>query len=93
MGHTRHELTGAVRASDAVDLRATLAEALARGDVEIATAGLESIDSAIVQVLLSAQRTAEKWERNLQIELPDAGALATMLDRLALRAAFGPSQA
>ncbi|NEX46153.1 STAS domain-containing protein [Pseudotabrizicola algicola] len=89
MAQTTIDLSGAQRAADAAALRATLADALAGGDVQITTAGLASIDSAIVQVLLSAFCTARKTEHILQIDTPEAGALANLLDRLALRTVFG----
>jgi anti-anti-sigma regulatory factor len=91
MSQTIHELQGTLRAGEAATLRAALAEALSQGDVQVATADLTAIDGAIVQVLLSARRSAEQLERKLQVEIPDGGALATMRDRLALGAAFGPS--
>jgi anti-anti-sigma regulatory factor len=89
MGQTIHELQGTLRAGDAAGLCATLADALSIGDVRVATSGLTSVESAIVQVLLSALRTARQLERNLHIEIPDGGALAAMRDRLALDDALG----
>ncbi len=93
MSQTLHELQGTLRAGEAAALRATLADALSQGDVRISTDGLTAIDSAILQILLSAQRSAEQLERNLQIDFPQGGALAAMRDRLALGAAFGPARA
>lgn len=90
------ELQGNLRAGEAAALRSELAEALAAGDVRIDALGLTGVDCAIVQVLLSARRTAAQLERNLQIVGQDGGALATMLERLALSPALtlsGPGQA
>jgi hypothetical protein len=41
-----------------------------------------------VQVLLSARRSAAQLDRNLHIDIAEGGALASMLDRLALTDAF-----
>ena len=78
------ELEGDLRAGDAEALRARLLAALAEGDVVLRTAGLTAADTAVVQVLLSAQRTARQLDRNLQIDAPQAGALGAMAARLAL---------
>ncbi|MDP2084560.1 MAG: STAS domain-containing protein [Gemmobacter sp.] len=91
MSQTDKELQGALRGADAAALRAELAEALAQGDVRIGTDGLTAVDTAIVQVLLSARQTAAQTARTLHIDIPSGGTLAAMIDRLALRAAFDPS--
>ena len=90
MSQTIHELQGTLRVGEAAALRDALIEALSQGDVQISTDGLTAIDSAIVQILLSARRSADQLERNLQIDIPEGGALAAMRDRLALGAAFDP---
>lgn len=82
------ELEGELRAGDAAGLRDRLRAALEAGNVRVETAGLAAADCAAVQVLISAKRTAQQLDRNLQINCPDGGALALMLDRLALRAAL-----
>jgi anti-anti-sigma regulatory factor len=82
------ELEGELRAGDAAGLRDRLRAALEAGDVQVGTAGLTAADCATVQVLISAKRSALQLDRNLQIDSPDGGALALMLDRLALRAAL-----
>lgn len=89
MGQITHDLHGTLRAGDAATLVAALAGKLAQGDVVIATRDLAGLDSAIIQVLLSAQKTAAQLERNLQIECPNGGVLAAMCGRLALGDAFG----
>ena len=82
------ELEGELRAGDAAGLRDRLRAALEAGNVHVGTAGLSGTDCATVQVLISAKRTALQLDRNLQIDSPVDGALALMLDRLALRAAL-----
>lgn len=81
-------LDGELKAGQAAALRETLMAALATGDLRIDTAGVTGVDCAVVQVLLSAQGTARQLDRNLQIDIAEGGALAAMLDRLALTDAF-----
>lgn len=77
-------LVGDVRTGDAAGLRERLQAGLAAGDLRVDTVGLTSVDCAVVQVLIAARRSAVQLERNLTIERPDGGALATALERLAL---------
>lgn len=88
MGQITQDLQGTLRAGDAAALGSALADALAQGDVTIATRDLTSLDSAIVQVLLSAQKTAAQLERNLQIDCPQGGALAAICEKLAIGPVF-----
>jgi ABC-type transporter Mla MlaB component len=92
MGRSIHELQGTLRAGEAATLKASLEHLLSQGDVLVASAQLEAVDAAIVQVLLSAQRTAAQLDRNLQIDCHDGGALAKLCDRLALRDALCVSE-
>lgn len=82
------ELAGELRAGAAAELRDRLAAALAAGDVRIGSAGLTGVDCAVVQVLVSARVTAAQLDRDLQIAVPEGGALGAMLDRLGLRGAL-----
>jgi anti-anti-sigma regulatory factor len=82
------ELSGALRAGDAAGLRDRLGAALDAGDLRVTTTDVTEADCATVQVLVAAQRTAAHLDRKLQIDIPEGGALAVMLDRLALRAAL-----
>ena len=88
MGRSIHELQGTLRAGEAVQLKASLEHLLSQGDVLISATKLEAVDAAIVQVLLSAQRTAAQLDRNLQIDVKDGGVLAKLCQRLALREAL-----
>lgn len=78
------ELAGDLRAGDAPGLRSGLMAALAGGDVTIGSVGVTAVDAAVVQVLVSAKRTAAQLDRNLQIEVVAGGALDALLARLAL---------
>lgn len=78
------ELSGNLRAGEAALLRDDLGAALVKGDLRLKTAGLTAVDSAIVQVLVSARATALQMDRKLQIDVPKDGVLAAMLDRLAI---------
>ena len=78
------ELSGNLRAGEAALLRDDLAQALAKGDLRLKTAGLTAADAAVVQVLVSARATALQMDRKLQVDLPKDGVLAAMLDRLAI---------
>jgi len=78
------ELSGDLRAGAAAELRDRLRAALEAGDLRVGTAGLTGVDCAIVQLLVAAGRTAAQLDRNLQIEGLAQGALAAMLDRLAI---------
>lgn len=82
------ELRGEMRAGDAAGLRDRMRAALEAGDLRVATEGLTGVDCAVVQVLVSARRTAGQLDRDLQIGMPEGGALGAMLDRLGLRAAL-----
>lgn len=88
MGRSIHELQGTLRAGEAATLKASLEHLLSQGDVLISATKLEAVDAAIVQVLLSAQRTAAQLDRNLQIDVQDGGVLAKLCQRLALREAL-----
>ena len=81
------ELSGDLRAGAAADLRDRLRQALEAGDLQVATGALQAVDCAIVQVLVSAGRTAAQLDRKLQIDGQAQGALGAMLDRLGLAAA------
>jgi hypothetical protein len=87
-----HELKGSLRAREAADLREQLQHRLSEGDLVIVTHELEAVDAAIIQVLLSAGRTAARLNRTLQIDCPEGGALARMADRLSLRSALSGRQ-
>lgn len=78
------DLSGDLRAGAAAALRDDLAAALAAGDVRLMTAGLTAVDASIVQVLVSARRTAAQLDRKLQMDLPEDGVLAGMLARLGM---------
>lgn len=88
MDQTITTLDGELKTAQAAALRETLMAALAAGDLRIDTAGVTAADCAVVQVLLSAHSTARQLDRNLQIDIAEGGALADMLDRLALTDAF-----
>ena len=88
MGRSIHELQGTLRAGEAATLKASLEHLLSQGDVLISATKLEAVDAAIVQVLLSAQRTAAQLDRNLQIDVQYGGVLAKLCQRLALREAL-----
>lgn len=81
-------LEGELKTAQAAALRETLMAALAEGDLCIDTTGVTAADCAVVQVLLSAQCSARQLDRNLQVVIAEDGALASMLDRLALTDAF-----
>lgn len=78
------ELAGDLRAGAAAGLRDDLVTALAAGDLRLKTAGLTGVDASIVQVLVAARATAAQMDRKLQIDIPKGGALAALLDRLAI---------
>ncbi|PLL12630.1 anti-anti-sigma factor [Tabrizicola sp. TH137] len=78
------ELSGDLRAGAAAELRDELAAALAKGSLRIKTAGLTAVDASIIQVLVAARATAAQMDRKLQIDMPEDGVLAAMLDRLAM---------
>ena len=88
MDQTITTLDGELKTAQAAALRETLMAALAAGNLRIDTAGVTAADCAVVQVLLSARSTARQLDRNLQIDIAEEGALADMLDRLALTDAF-----
>ena len=88
MDQTITTLDGELKTAQAAALRETLMAALAAGNLRIDTAGVTAADCAVVQVLLSARSTARQLDRNLQIDIAEGGALADMLDRLALTDAF-----
>ncbi len=88
MDQTITTLDGELKTAQAAALRETLMAALAEGDLRIDTAGVTAADCAVVQVLLSARSSARQLDRNLQIDIAEGGALAQMLDRLALTDAF-----
>jgi anti-anti-sigma regulatory factor len=88
MDQTITTLDGELKTAQAAALRETLMAALAEGDLRIDTAGVTAADCAVVQVLLSARNSARQLDRNLQIDIAEGGALAQMLDRLALTDAF-----
>lgn len=82
-------LAGDARTGDAAGLRDQIRAVLDAGDLRVATAELASVDCAVVQVLIAARRSAAQLDRDLQIEMPEDGVLAAMLDRLALTGALG----
>lgn len=84
----QHDLQGDLRAGDAEGLRVALLGALEAGDLRIGTEDLKSADMAVVQVLLSARRTAAAAGRQLEIAVPQDGPLARLLARLALDGAL-----
>ncbi len=84
MGVTTHELHGSLRAAEATALKTALQDLLSQGDLCVVTNDLVALDAAILQVLLSAKRTAAQLDRNLQIDCREGGALATLCERLAL---------
>ena len=88
MDQTITTLDGELKTAQAAALRETLMAALAEGDLRIDTTGVTAADCAVVQVLLSARNSARQLDRNLQIDIAEGGALAQMLDRLALTDAF-----
>ena len=88
MATTTHELHGTLWAGDATALRTALEDLLFRGDLCVVTRDLVALDTAILQVLLSAKRTADQLDRNLQIDCPEGGALASLSGRLALGGCF-----
>lgn len=87
---TEHELQGDLRAGDAEGLRSTLLAALEAGDVKIAANTVTSADAAILQVLISARRTAEARKRSLTFDLSEDAPLAAFAARLALSDALRP---
>lgn len=89
MDGTVIELSGDMRAGAAADLRDRLQAALGSGDLRISTGGVTAVDCAIVQVLVSARRTAAQLDRKLQVDGQERGALGAMLDRLGLGTAGG----
>lgn len=89
MAATTHELHGTLWAGDATALRTALEDLLSRGDLCVVTYDLVALDAAILQVLLSAKRTAAQLDRNLQIDSPEGRALATLCERLALGDSLG----
>lgn len=78
------ELSGEMRACAAAELRAQLIAALEAGDLRISATELTGADCAIMQVLVAACRTADRLDRNLQIDGVEDGALGAGLDRLAI---------
>lgn len=88
MAQTTTTLDGDWKIGQAAALRETLMAALAEGDLRLDTTALTAADCAVVQVLLSARRSAAQLDRNLHIDIAEGGALASMLDRLALTDAF-----
>lgn len=88
MDQTITTLDGELKTAQAAALRETLMAALAEGDLRIDTTGVTAADCAVVQVFLSARSSARQLDRNLQIDIAEGGALAQMLDRLALTDAF-----
>ncbi|MEY4872055.1 MAG: hypothetical protein RLZZ563_1385 [Pseudomonadota bacterium] len=88
MDQTITTLDGELKTAQAAALRETLMAALAEGDLRIDTTEVTAADCAVVQVLLSARSSARQLDRNLQIDIAEGGALAQMLDRLALTDAF-----
>lgn len=79
-----HALQGDLRAGDAEDLRATLLENLEAGDLKVTTAAVTSVDAAILQVLISARRTATTLGRKLTLDLKAGAPFTQFAERLAL---------
>jgi anti-anti-sigma regulatory factor len=81
---TEHGLQGDLRAGEAESLRLTLLAALEAGNLTITTDAVTSVDAAILQVLISARRTAEAHGRTLVITASDDAPFAQFAARLAL---------
>ena len=88
MSQMERELQGDLRAGEAEGLRRALLADLEAGDLRIDTSAVTSADMAVVQVLLSAQRTAAQAGRRLEIGLAPEGPLARLVARLALETAL-----
>lgn len=80
-----HALQGDLRAGDADGLRTTLMAHLEAGNLKINTAAVTAVDAAILQVLISARRTAAALGRTLTFDFKDGTPFAQFADRMALR--------
>lgn len=89
-------LTGDLRLPDAPALVADLATLLGAGPAVVDATGLTRTDTAVLQVLLAAQRQARRQGRTLDILMPAGGQpldLARRLHVADLIAGQSPAQA
>lgn len=88
MGQTAISLSGHVRLDAAEALALDLASALGGGgEVLVDTGAADSLDVAIVQVLVAAHRSAAERGARLSVRAPEGGALARAFLKLGIGAA------
>ena len=81
----RIELGGDLGLRDADTLRTELLDTvLAHKSVEVAAAGLTSVDVSIIQLLIGAQKFAKARKQQLTISAPADGALRVAIERAGL---------
>ncbi|MBO0902859.1 STAS domain-containing protein [Jiella sonneratiae] len=83
-----YALAGDVSIRDVDALAADLRDRLARGALAIRTGDLQSIDVAVLQLLLSARKSASAAGSAFSIDADEAGTLALAIDRAGLRREF-----
>lgn len=76
--------TGILRHADAKALAAELVGALEAGDVTLDLAGVDQVDTGILQVLISAGALADRTGRRLHLGMPEGSAVRLAADALAL---------
>jgi anti-anti-sigma regulatory factor len=78
----RVPLEGVLTVRSAVTTRATLLEAITRNSIVHADCGAaESVDLSLIQLLLSARRSACEAGKRLSLAAPAAGALRVALEQ------------
>lgn len=75
---------GILRHADAGGLAAELVAALEAGDVTLDLAGVDQVDTGILQVLISASALADRTGRRLHLHMPEGSAVRRAADALAL---------
>lgn len=84
MGQTEISLSGHVRLDAAEALARDIGAALGGGDVLVDTGAAESLDVAIVQVLVAAHRSSAASGARLRVRAPEGGALARAFLKLGI---------